>query len=312
MKEIGNYDIDFIIPLHKNNILFSCVIESIVKYYKPRNIYIITSMIEINKLKNLIFLWDIKKTMIKFICEEFFFEYHYHKSIEKIKKWYTYIDEKSREFGWWYQQILKLGIVYRIKDLSCPYIIWDADLIPLQQWTIYPSLEIPHFHFALLQETEKNEFNQKQYEDSLFELLKLSEICPHEIGTFVPHHFVFYPNIIKCFIKYIEKIHNCTYKNPWFRVIIELSKKYYRFSEYKNIATFMSYFFPEKLHYHYFICYGKNGIRIRDSHEAHEFIEKLKKHINKSYVSYEDFVKFMFLYEKYLNCTYIQVEHLTC
>ena len=130
MKKIGEYTIDFVIPLHKHNILFPCVIESIVEYYKPRNIYIITSMIEINKLKNQILLWDIKKTMIQFIAEEFFFKYNYHKSIQKIKKWYTYIDEKSREFGWWYQQILKLGVVYRIKDLSCPYIIWDADLIP--------------------------------------------------------------------------------------------------------------------------------------------------------------------------------------
>jgi hypothetical protein len=317
MKRIGKYKIDFVIPLHRHNLLFPTVIEAVIEYYTPRTIYIITSITEIEKLTEQVSQWKTKRTNICYIEEETFFQYRYHKSLEKIKKWYTYKDEQSREFGWWYQQILKLGAVNRIPQLSSPFIIWDADLIPLQKWTLYPSFKIPHFHFALLQETEKNDFNRNQYQESLFELLKLPEIRPNcsktEGGTFVPHHFVFYPHIIRCFIRYIEKIHHCTRKKPWFRVILQLSKKYYRFSEYKNIATFMSYFFPNKLHYHSFLYYGKEGIRIRDPEEAEDFIRDLKKNIPpcKTYITYRDFNHYLFFkYEQ--QPTYIQVEHLTC
>jgi hypothetical protein len=317
MKRIGKYKIDFVIPLHRHNLLFPSVIEAVIEFYTPRTIHIITSIKEIKKLKEQVSQWKTKDTKIRYVEEETFFQYRYHKSLDKIKEWYTYKDEQSREFGWWYQQILKLGAVFRIPNLSSPFIIWDADLIPLQKWTLYPSFKIPHFHFALLQETEKNEFNRKQYQQSLFELLKLPEIRPNhsksERGTFVPHHFVFYPHIIRSFIRYIEMIHRCTNKKPWFRVILQLSKTYYRFSEYKNISTFMSYFFPKKLHYHSFLYYGKNGIRIRDPEEAELFIHDLKNSIPqyKSYISYCDFNHYLFLkYEQ--SPTYIQVEHLTC
>ena len=328
MKRIGKYKIDFVIPLHKHNLLFPSVIEALVEYYTPRNIYIITSTPEIEKLSTQISQWKTQKSHIQFIPEETFFEEKHDKKLETIKQWYTYRDEQSREFGWWYQQLLKLGAVDRIPNLSSPFMVWDADLIPLEKWTLYPSFQIPHFHFALLQESEKNAFNQKEYRDSLFEILRLPEIRPADRvsiskstdGTFVPHHFVFYPKIIRAFIKYIELIHHCTSKKPWFRVILQLSKTYYRFSEYKIIATFMSYFFPRKLHYHPFIHYGKRGIRIRDSKEAQFFVQELKKAVPKihpnqphttspTYISYRDFSHFMFF--KYEDTpSYIQVEHL--
>ena len=317
MKRIGKYKIDFVIPLHRINILFPSVVEAIVEFYAPRTIYIITSIAEIEKLSGQVSQWKVKQTHIRYVEEETFFQPRYHKSLENIKKWYTYKDEQSREFGWWFQQILKLGAVYRIRNLSKPFIVWDADLIPLQKWTLFPSFKIPHFHFALLQDADKHEnHHQKEYQQSLFELLKLPEIQPKhsktEGGTFIPHHFVFYPHIIRSFIRYIEKIHNCSPKKPWFRVILQLSKKYYRFSEYKNIATFMSYFFPKKLHYHPFLYYGKNGVCLRNSEESVFFIRDLKNYIppHKSYISYCDFNNY--LYFKYEHSpTYIQVEHLT-
>lgn len=313
MKQIGKYKIDFVIPLQRHHLLFPSVIEAVIEFYTPRIIYIITSITEIEKLTEEVSCWNIKKTKIHFIKEETFFQHHYHKSLEKIKNWYTYKDAKSRNFGWWYQQIMKLGAVFRIKNLSSPFMIWDADLIPLKKWTIYPSFKIPYCHFALLQEKEKTEWNQKQYSGSLYELLQLPEIRPlqsfKEGGTFVPHHFVFYPHVLRCFIRYIEKIHHCTPHKPWFRVILQLSKKYYRFSEYKNLATFMSYFFPKKLHYHPFCYYGKGGICIQEPQEAQAFIQELKTHLlTKSiYLNYKDFSNYVYLkYEE--EPSYIQVE----
>ena len=315
MKRIGKYKIDFVIPLRKNNPLFPSVIEAIVEFYAPRTIYIITPIAEIEKLSGQVSQWKTKDTHIRYIPEETFFRRRYHKHIDRIKKWYTYKDEKSRDFGWWYQQILKIGAVYRIRNLSKPFIVWDADLVPLQKWTLYPSFRIPHFHFALLQETEFNDFNRKQYQESIYDLLKIPEVRPtrfqEEGGTFLTHHFVFYPKVLRAFIRYIEIVHRCTSEKPWFRVILELSDKYYRFSEYKSLATFMSHFFSRKLHYHSFMCYGKNGIQIREKNESQQFTDELNGNIPTAtkYIGYREFSHFLFFkYEQ--NPTYIQVGNL--
>jgi hypothetical protein len=319
MKRIEKYKIDFVIPLCRYNLLFPVVIEAIVEFYKPRNVYIITSVPEIAKIKTYQQEWKTEKTRIRCIKEETFFQHHYHTSLENIKKWYTYRNENSREFGWWYQQLLKLGAVYRIKNLSKPFVVWDADLIPLQKWSLYPTYHTPEFHFALLQDTERNEFRRVQYQKSLYALLKLPEIHPtnfqnkeeegDSIGTFIPHHFIFHPHIIRCFIRYIEKIHHCTQQNPWFRVILQLSRKYYLFSEYKNLATFMAYFFPQKLCYHSLFYYGNGGIFLCSKEETQKFIQELNTTIRRdnSHISYRDFTHY--LYFKYEDSpTYVHVE----
>jgi hypothetical protein len=89
MKRIGKYKIDFVIPLHRYNLLFPSVIEAVVEYYTPRTIYIITSITEIEKLTEQVSQWKTKETKILYINEETFFQLRYHKSLEKIKKWYT-------------------------------------------------------------------------------------------------------------------------------------------------------------------------------------------------------------------------------
>ena len=168
----------------------------------------------------------------------------------------------------------------------------------------------------------------------IFHLLNLPEISPSESkGTFVPHHFVFHHKVIHSFIDYIETIHHPFEKRKeeiktWIEIIISLSKKYYRFSEYKSIATFMSFYFPELLHYHPFQEYGAKGIRIRDSQEAHYFLKVLEKNLKKNtkkenikkentnekeqsgLISYEDFYEFVTENYKDTVPTYIQVEHL--
>jgi hypothetical protein len=321
---------DFLIPLHRNHPLFQSCLEAIIKFYYPRNIYIITSILEIEKLKICILDWNIQSTELIFLEEEFFFYSKYNLSKKNIQdNWYTYKDEQSREFGWWYQQILKLGAAIIIPQISDPFIVWDSDLIPIKKWQIYPTESLPFFHFALLQEKEKSSFNKSQYNASIYYLLKINEIFPEEEkGTFVPHHFVFYHKVIHNFIRHIEDIHNPftsfkkiilskinVKKKTWIEIIMSSSKDYYRFSEYKNIATFMSFYFTHLLYYHPFKEYGEKGIRIRDTEEAHKFLEKiLKKNTNKNNnesISYNDFCEFVFEnYKEQDRPSYIQVEHL--
>jgi len=305
--------IDFFIPLHHLHPLFQSCIEAIVSFYSPRTIYIVTSKMEIPRLESAVSTWNKESTLLSFIEEENFFTNSLSKEEDTLTKdsmesqWYNYKDEKSREFGWWYQQILKLGALSRIPEISDPFIVCDSDLIPLKKWPIYPCEAVPFFQFALLQEKEKSIFNKEEYKASLEYLLQLHERLPNESkGTFVPHHFVFHHCVIRDFIQRIEFLH--PERKSWMETIVSLSHDYYRFSEYKSIATFMSYFYPELLFYHSFEKYGEKGIRIRDEKEAEHFVKKLIGWIGKNEISYKEFRKCIEIFYKKEIPTYIQVE----
>jgi len=90
-----------------------------------------------------------------------------------------------------------------------------------------------------------------------------------------------------------------------------LSNTYYRFSEYKCIATFMKTYYPYLLNFYEFNEYGKKGIRYR---ESMEIIEKLKNFCenngNRKLLTYDIFKEFI---NEYFDTTpsYIQIEHVT-
>ena len=302
--------IDFIIPLCKYNIIIKTVVEALIEFYNPRYIYIIIPELELDNLLLKFKNYD----NIKFITEEYFFVDFYKLTSEKIKTWYTYIDESSREFGWWYQQIIKLGALNQIKDLSDPFIVWDADLIPLQKWELYPTKENPYYKFAILQEDHKNEFNKSEYDKSLYSLLNINPCNPLNTGTFVPHHFVFHHKVIRSLLnKIINK--NNEYSS-WIEAIMRLSKKYYRFSEYKVIASYMHHYFPDLLQYHEYQKFGKNGLRFRDSTGIVKKIENACI-IKEDGISFKDFKNFVLELEENnetannkSKISYIQIEHL--
>ena len=290
---------DFVIPLHKKNFIIRTVIEGIIYFYNPKNIYIIVPKKYIYDMENDIKIWNTKDSNIFLIEEEIFFMSNYNLNINDIKKWYYYIDEQSREFGWWFQQLIKLGAVYQIKNLSDPFIVWDSDLIPIIKW----SLDYP-YKFAILQEKAKNNFNNLEYAKSIYELLNIDVVEP-EKGTYIPHHFIIRHNVIKDMLQYImiNKI-----ESSWIELILKLSNKYYRFSEYKCLATFMNTFYPKLLLYHNFDIYGKTGIRYR---ENEEIIKTIKEYciIDNCGLKYSEIIKFVELYYKE-KPSYLQIEHI--
>jgi hypothetical protein len=296
--------IDFVIPIKCNNLIIRTVIECISKIYKPRNIYVITSEEFIDEIKENSKHW-LGISNIVFLDESVFFIKNYKLTKQNIEKFYTCKDEKSREFGWWYQQLLKLGAVNQIENISDPYIVWDSDLIALHKWDIYPNSMCESYKFAILQEYSKNEWNKDQYCKSTYELIKHDAIEPEE-GTFVTHHFVFHHCVLTDFLEKITIGHE---NNSWIERIVRLSEKYYRFSEYKCISTFMNYYYPQLLHYHPFIAFGKNGIRHRETNDIMELISG-NLIIPREGISYENFITFINNF--YSNkVPYIQIEHLT-
>jgi len=301
-KKSFNNLIDFIIPLHRYHYLVITVIQALNKLYIPKIIYIITP----NKYCELI-----KKMSIKYyitnvipIPEETFFIKNYELSYNDIYDLFN--QEKnilSREFGWWYQQIIKLSAFTQIRNLSDPYIVWDSDLIPLIKWDIYPTKEQPYFKFAILQEKSKNDWLIEEYRKSLL-YLKL-DMCDPPIGTFIPHHFIFYHNILNSLKEYIEK-NNCHIKS-WIEIIITLSNEYFRFSEYRIVSSFMIKTNPDLLKWHEYDLYGKYGERIR---EPSNFLQELNDFLGEvDEVPYDDFIKFV--KNKYIVFpSYLQIEHI--
>ena len=309
-------NIDFVVPLCKNNMIFRTTIESIVYNYHPINIYIITNSRDSICLETITKNWNIGNTIITTINEDIFFVKNYGLTKHDIEQYYTFIDTESREFGWWYQQILKLGAYKQIENLSDPYVVWDSDLIVLQKWDLFDSSDCVH-KFAILQECSKNEFNKNEYSKSIQCLIGLDSIEPPIEGTFVPHHFIMYHNVLESLISFIEERYvantntKTTKVDSWIKIIISLSKNCYRFSEYKCLATFMQKHFPELLVFYPFNLYGKNGIRYRDSINI---IEKIKAICdmdmcsNKflSYDKFKEFVQINYDFEP----SYIQIEHV--
>jgi hypothetical protein len=288
--------IDFVIPLHRYHKLFRVTLEGISTFYNPKNIYVITPKENINILKNNSKEWNIKRLNI--LEDETFFIDNYKLKKSDIEKYYRNLDDNSREFGWWYQQLIKLGAYKQIKELSNPYMVWDSDLIPLIKWDISDN------KFAILQEKARSEWNIEEYKKSIMELTGLTALDP-EIGTFIPHHFIFYHDILNSLFNLIE---DRNINGNWIKNIMDLTNNYYRFSEYKMVATYMKKYYPHLLKYHTYDKYGENGIRIR---ECRNFIDELENNviIEDIGLSYIKFVEYIRLIYKNLP-SYIQIEHI--
>jgi hypothetical protein len=305
LNKVGK--MDFVVPLCKNNMIIRTTIESIVYNYHPRNIYIITNSSDCIHLESISKKWDIENTIISTINEDLFFMKNYGLTKHDIEQYYTFIDKESREFGWWYQQILKLGAYKQIENLSDPYVVWDSDLIVLQKWNLFDSND-GMYKFAILQECSKNEFNKNEYAKSIKELIGLDSIEPPIEGTFVPHHFIMHHDVLESLTKMIEESHNSD-DDSWIKIIISLSKKYYRFSEYKCLATFMRQHSPELLLFYPFELYGKNGIRYRDSIDIIEKIKWFCVSESDNCLTYNKFKEFT--KNNYdIRPSYIQIEHV--
>jgi hypothetical protein len=271
---------DFVIPLLQKNLITQSLIEAINLFYKPRHIFIVTSK------PNIL----IDGPNIVLIDESVFFKENYNLTKTDIEQYYCFKDNQSREFGWWYQQLIKLGAVYQIPQISDPYVVWDSDLIPIIKWEI----DSPDYKFALLQDKAKSEWNKEQYRLSIKEFIDLEASEP-ESGTFIPHHFVFHHKVLNVMLPK---------ESDWIKKIIQLSQKYYRFSEYKCTATYMEKYFPQLLKYHEFDKYGSTGIRFR---EYNEIINKLLQ--IESPITYEKFL--IFAQNNFpKDVSYIQIEHL--
>ena len=143
---------DFVLPLKEEGICLKAVVMQIFKFYNPRRLIIVSRPDVLDRISKLIQYWDLSNSdcwKLIFVNEVTLLDAVLGKnSIDTLKSIYeeaysnSFPDAngiKRREFGWWYQQIIKLAIAEAIVDVSKVYVVWDSDLIALKRWPLFMS-----------------------------------------------------------------------------------------------------------------------------------------------------------------------------
>jgi len=301
-------DIDFVVPIKKLGMFTKSVLEGISFVYQPRRIIVIIRKGDIHILQEKIKTW--KTVFVEIIDESMFFMKNFDLTIEDLEKEFqnTY-DEKHREFGWWYQQMLKLGASTQIENITEHYVVWDGDLIPLQKWdlTVQNNNGLTDYYIAILQNEPRSEFNKNEYQKCIQYLLGFPSFAPPNQGTFVTHHMIFKVEYVKEMLHFILNRNNIL--KSWPLYFISLSHQFYRFSEYMLYSSFLSCFHADMFLYYPYEIYGKTGLRFREPEciiqemcDAHPF----KKDQSFSYQEIFDF----FHAKRMIQPSYVQFEHV--
>ena len=302
--------VDFVVPIKKIGMFTKAVLEGIQTFYAPKRIFVVTNQEEKDMLETEIIVNN-DNSEIVFVDEETFFVKHFGLTMTDLNKVFCNKtdNDNHREFGWWYQQLIKLGASTQIEDISESYVVWDGDLIPLTKWKLCSQ---DTFHAAILQDQPRSEFNRQEYNKCIRHLLGIDVAKPFE-GTFVTHHMVFQKKYLKEMFEHIHDtlLLSCSLFQSWPIYFISLSHSFYRFSEYLLYATFMMHFHSDAFHCHSFEKYGKDGIRFR---ETTEIIQDMKKEKGKgkkfnTFFTYADIADYFSKNNKHPP-SYVQFEHV--
>ena len=299
-------NMDFVVPIKKLGLFTQSVLEGISQFYEPRRIIVVTSSSEIPILHKQLMSWKIG--YVEIIDENIFFAKNFALTMVELEKaFHKTSDISHREFGWWYQQMIKLGASTQIDNISENYVVWDGDLIPLKKWdlTTANNDEI-NYYIAILQDQSRTQFNKEEYYKCIKYLFGFPPFCPSKEGTFVTHHMVFNTIYVEEMIQYI--LDRKKTQDLWPIYFISLSHTFYRFSEYMLYSSYMVKFHPEHFFYYPYEIYGKMGIRFRDE-DTNKIIKKLCEKYssgNAGFLSYQNIVDFF----NDMNHSYVQFEHV--
>jgi hypothetical protein len=164
-------------------------------------VHVIIPDIYIENIKNILL-----NNKIFFYNFETFFVKNYNLDIHKIKAKYFTIHNHYDKFDYWYSKLINVGIVFQIKDLSNPFILYNH-----YQELYYPQIINDLLHFY-----------------------------PNEIQNINKEYYILYHNMVKNMLLYI--IVNKKEKN-WIERILNLSNKYQNFNEFELMNCFIQEFY---------------------------------------------------------------------
>ncbi|CAE7493280.1 unnamed protein product [Symbiodinium sp. CCMP2592] len=266
--------LDFVIPLKAMGPFTRTVLEGIFTHYAPRQIYIVCRQEARNSVAQAMVEWSLPRGKVSFVDEESYFQKTLNFSREDLKK--AWKGTKSpRDFGWWWQQLLKLGAGQCIEGISENFCVWDADLIVLEPWPLTnPSStqSATQCYVAPLQEKYLSDRHQEAYDSSTRHILKMEPTQPRKGGTWIAHHMVFNKGVLRQMLDLIETNLVDTEgaagepAEPWPLKILKIAESFERVSEYVLYGTFASQ--GSHLRAHPYEAYGARGLRLYGREEA--------------------------------------------
>ena len=323
--ERGEGTIDFVVTLKKVGLFTRAVLEGIYLFYCPRRIFIVTHPSEFHLVQDME-IDEIHK-ILHYINEETYFCRHFNLTRKDLEREFEKTPKEAphREFGWWFQQMIKLGASTQIEEISDYFVVWDGDLIPLKKWdlVVKSSTFCSHnqnqqldYYVAILQKESRSDFNRFEYRRCITHLLGTMNMvaespCVDGEGTFIMHHMVFHKKRIQEMLHFIMK-EQTKEDVSWVLYFISLSHTFYRFSEYMLYSSYMMSFHKEEFHYYPYSLFGKTGIRFRDTrdiiHELDLFCEKVRK---RGVYSYSDIKEYFSCPDRFpIAPSYVQFEHV--
>jgi hypothetical protein len=313
---------DFVIPVKEVGPVLRAVVEGVVNNYLPRTIVFVAENNVLDRISWLLPGWCMRGIHTRLVSEETLFA-PLGLSREDIKEeWeaskrrrlptFCVEDVQEREFGWWYQQLIKLGAGTLIPDISETYVVWDSDLIQTRRWPILCPNDNGIFvpTVALLQDASKHPMIFNQYAKAMEELLVMAPMHPSGGGTFIAHHMPMNRNVVQEMLRDM-RFGGEDSSAPWPLRIVRVTEKTLRFSEYLTYATFAIQH-PSKtaLTYHPYDHYGQGGERIRGGGQTlDELLESTSlPAVPKGGFSYPHVMEYVS--ERYGSMPYLQLDHV--
>ncbi len=313
-------NVDFVVTLKERGVLVRAVLEALSRLYAPRRLVVVCASSEVGWITAHLRSgrWVGINTPIEVVDEDSLWlaqplglsrqemEAAFNASVV-ARNDVDSVDVAAREFGWYLQQCIKLGIGLLMPSLSETYVVWDADLFPLRRWKLCDN-EGPggsaRFFTAVLQRAARPG-NAYEYVRCLRASTGLEPARPKGGGTFVTHHMVLNRSACRELLGVItqraQALALCGPVEPrgrWPLAILGLSHSFPRFSEYLTYASFMEHcrsdaasaastrmdsgnaFPAARRAAKAFLClpfeaFGMGGLRMR---EGERFVEQLIAH----------------------------------
>ncbi|MEM9345874.1 MAG: DUF6492 family protein [Planctomycetota bacterium] len=234
------------------------VVEGLFAHYHPSKLHVIAPAEGCEALEGMIASAGWAVGQVQTHHEEVFFTAPGTSKAELSEK----IDLRNSLYspGWFYQQLLKLGAWDGIDGLTEDYLVWDADLLPIETW---PVIDDDGSHaYAMLQHNSKgNPDIVSRWERWIREVLKVEPLTDDE-ATFVPHHMWFNQANLVALMARIGDYYNS--QEPWPVLMMRSANDFGTFSEYWLYASWSASYTAAVPTYYPYKQYGSTTERFFD------------------------------------------------
>ncbi|MEM6257832.1 MAG: DUF6492 family protein [Planctomycetota bacterium] len=220
-----------VIPLLRPTWCTRAVIEGLFAHYQPSKLHVIAPADGCEALNSVILSagWQVGETQTH--AEEAFFTAAGTSKAELSKT--VDLQHSLYSPGWFYQQLLKLGAWEGIDGLTEDYLVWDADLLPVNTWPVID--RVGNHTYAMLQHNSKgNPEIVGRWERWIREVLGVEPLTDHE-ATFVPHHMWFNQPALHALMARVAEYYNS--HEPWPVLMMRSANDFGTFSEYWLYAS---------------------------------------------------------------------------